>query len=442
MATLSRVILILIAALFIVSHSAWSQVVVGLNSQESTPAGQETILSHLRSSGSLRSDYFSSSKTVDDKTDFYGVTAQIKLLPSFGELFDGKIEARFTAPDLKHDDRTPSTARLLEGYMITHLNNADLRVGKQNIAWGRADAINPTDNLTPRDYTVLLPFAEDERFGTTAIIIDYYLTQEHTLTFFTTPFFEPSKLPLPLPVGAVVINDSKPAWTLSNSEVGLKLNKAGGEIDWSASYYHGFSLLPEIRIHGFSSGPGILLDLAYPEMDVFGADVARNYGSYGFRAEAAYISPKNYNSQEPTDIRNYLYYVLAVDRTFLENINLNLQFVGRLVHNFEDPEAIVDPVQRVLAIKNAILFGQQHRSSGGLTSRISDRWLNETLEAELLMIVYFDPMSKYYRPLVTYAFTDRLKGSMGGEIYSAPQDSFLGLLKSNRGWFAELRYTF
>ena len=440
MASLIRGILFVLISSLWATHSGWTQTASGSSPQDSSAAVQESMLSAIRASGLLRSDYFSSSKSVDDKTDFYGVTGQIKLMPSVGERYDGKIEARFTAPDLKHDDRTPSTARLLEGYLTTHLNQVDLRVGKQNVAWGRADAINPTDNLTPRDYTVLLPFEEDQRFGTTAIRLDYYVTPEHTVTVFTTPLFEPSKISLPLPAGAVVINNKRPARTLSNSEAGLKFNKAGGETDWSASYYHGFSLLPEIRSRGFSNGTGLLLELAYPEIDVFGADVARNYDSYGFRAEAAYILPKRYSGQERTLIRPYLYYVLGVDRTFFENLNLNLQCIGRLVHNYEDPESVADPVQRLLAVKNAILFGQQHRSTNGLTSRISDKWLSETLETELLLIVYFNPSSKYYRPLVTYAFTDRLKGSIGGEIYAGPQDSYWGLLKSNRGWFAELRY--
>ncbi|MBI3605573.1 MAG: hypothetical protein HY202_06050 [Nitrospirae bacterium] len=53
-------------------------------------------------------------------------------------------------------------------------------VGKQIVVWGRADGINPTDNLTPHDFTVLLPFEDDQRFGTTALKLDLYITYAFT----------------------------------------------------------------------------------------------------------------------------------------------------------------------------------------------------------------------------------------------------------------------
>ncbi len=55
--------------------------------------------------------------------------------------------------------------RLIEGYAAVHFARADLHLGKQIIAWGRADGINPTDNVSPCDFTLLLPFEDDQRFG-------------------------------------------------------------------------------------------------------------------------------------------------------------------------------------------------------------------------------------------------------------------------------------
>src|SRR5262249_54766607 len=33
------------------------------------------------------------------------------------------------------------------------LGHLDLELGRQKLAWGRTDGVNPTDNLTPRDWT-------------------------------------------------------------------------------------------------------------------------------------------------------------------------------------------------------------------------------------------------------------------------------------------------
>jgi hypothetical protein len=43
---------------------------------------------------------------------------------------------------------------------------------------------------------------------------------------------------------------------------------------------------------------------------------------------------------------------------------------------------------------------------------------------------------------VTYAFNDKLKGVVGGEVYGGPSDSTFGVLKHASSVFTELRYLF
>lgn len=395
-----------------------------------------TFLQEQGLAGALRFDYFSSSKSLDDATNFFGGTAQVKLRPVFGSGLDGKVEARLTYPDVAHGGRADS--RFLEGYVTAHFANADVRIGKQIVAWGRADGINPTDNLTPHDFTVLLPFEEDQRFGTLALKLDVPLTSELMFTFFTTPFFEPTKIPQS---SASPISVDKPAHTLANSEAGLKLDKSGGAFDGSISYYRGFDLLPDLGLAAMTvSGP--LLTLQYHRIEVFGADAARNFGRYGVRGEVAYVRTRDRSGRDPTLKNPYLFYVLGVDRTFLESLNINLQFVGRSVINFQDPEASADPVLRNVAVQNAIFANQQDRTSQGMSSRLSNKWFNDTLEAEVLLFVNFQHTNAFIRPLITYAFSDHAKGTLGGEYYRGPDNSVFGQLKRNRGVFTELRYSF
>ncbi len=416
------------------SVPAWSQ---ELDQPTEPPNADHNLLwSSLRDqgfSGALRLDYYRSSKNLDDQTGFLGGTAQLKILPTFNKSLDGKIEARLTNPDIGGGSETRS--KLLEGFATAHFDNADLRVGRQIVAWGRADGINPTDNLTPHDYTVMLPFEDDQRFGTTALKLDWYLSTEHTLTFFTTPFFEPSKFPFPR---SMSLRETRPARTLANSEAAVKFNKTGGDMDWSVSYFHGHSLLPEMHPLPSTS----TLELRYPEIDVIGADFARNFGRYGTRAEIAYIQTDDRHGQDPVAVNPYLYAVTGIDRTFMDNLNVNLQLVGRWVQHYTDPNTIVDPALRAAATANAINFGQQKRANYGMTTRISNKWFNDTLEAELLAFVDFGHSNSYLRPLVTYAFTDHTKATFGAELYRGPDDSPFGQLKRNQTVFAELRYSF
>ena len=397
----------------------------------------DAFTSNQRVSGVMRANYFRSSKTFDADTDFLGATVQIKALPSLGKDLDGKLELRLTHPDLGGSAKT--RGRLLEGYVTIHFESADLRIGKQIVAWGRADGINPTDNLTPRDYAVMLPFEDDQRFGTVAVKLDASLSRDHTLTVFASPFFAPSKIPLPA-VGPTVV-EKAPARTLSNTEVGLKLNAVGEGLDWSVSYFRGFSLLPGMRL--VSDGPARpALELHYDRITALGADFARNYGRFGLRGEVVYINTADRRGIDPSVKNPYLYWIAGVDRTFLDNLNVNLQFFQRRIRRYHDPEAIADPVARGIAIKGAIVGGQQDRLSNGISFRVSNKWLNDTLEAEIFSAVNFTRDNSFTRLLLSYAFSDHWKGTVGADVYRGPTDTQFGSLKANRGAFAELRYGF
>jgi len=404
---------------------------VQAQSTDDAPAGALTqFLSNQRISGLVRLDYFQSSRTLDGESNFSGGSVQVKALPRISSRIDAKLEARLIDSDIHHRPGKDGHSRLLEAYATFHFDKADLRVGRQVVAWGRADGINPTDNLTPRDYAVLLPFDEDQRFGTTALKLDIYLTQKLTLTAFTTPFFEPSEFPLP---GNSIV-DKQPARTVSDSEGGLKLSKTGDEFDWSVSYYHGRNLLPTVWVNQSQ------LELHYDRFDVLGADAARNFGRYGFRTEVTLTRPANLHNGDPNVGSSRLYWVAGVDRTLLENLNINVQLFTHWMPQYRDPAGAPDPVARLVAIENAIIAGQETRLSNGLTFRVSDTWLNNTLQGEVFAAANFGHGDRFVRPLVTYAFNDHLKGTLGGELYRGPRYTPYGLLKPNSGVFLELRY--
>ena len=400
----------------------------------SSPERLMQIFQSQRASGSIRANYYRSSKTFDDSTDFYGVTAQAKALPQFSDKIDGKLEGRITNSTPNYG--AANEGRLIEAYATVHFSKSDLRIGKQIVAWGRADGINPTDNLTPRDFVILLPNDDDQRFGTTALKLDTYLSTEHMLTIFTTPYFEPSKIYLPA-TGSFV--EDRPASALSNSQLGIKLNKVGGEADWSVSYYRGFNLLPDARIVNINVVQPTL-ELHYDRINVFGADFARNYGRYGFRGEIAYVDTEDVTGTDPGIKNPYLFWVIGVDRTFFENLNINLQFFDRRVQNYHNPEYIAVPAERAVAIQNAITGGQQDPISNGISFRVGTKWLNDTLEAEIFGILNLTRNDRLIRPLISYAFSDHLKGIMGGDFYEGADNTQFGILKRNQGVFIELRY--
>ena len=409
--------------------------------QKSESAGPDIGVANFLSthgvSGAVRTNYYRSSKSFDDAADFLGTTVQIEARPKLAANLDGKLAARASNSSIDKGGKTRGL--LVEGYATFHFESADLRIGKQIVAWGRADGINPTDNLTPRDFAVMLPFEDDQRLGTPSVKLDSFLSQEHTLTLFATPYFEPSKIPLPTDGPGVV--QVKPARSVSNTQLGLRLNKVGEGFDWSASYFRGFSLLPSIRaVRGSPSGQ--VTELRYDRITVLGADFARNLGRFGVRGEVAYMDTRDDEGVDPLVRNPQLFWIVGVDRTFLDNLNVNVQYFQRRIRHFHDPDAGADPNGRRLAIQNAVLGGQRDRVSDGVTFRVSNKWFNDTLEAEVFAVVNFTRNDAFVRPLLTYSFSDHWKATIGAEYFRGAPDTQYGGLKRNRGAFAELRYSY
>lgn len=64
------------------------------------------------------------------------------------------------------------------------------------------------------------------------------------------------------------------------------------------------------------------------------------------------------------------------------------------------------------------------------------------MEAELFVVINLNRSDRLVRPLLTYAFTDHWKGTLGAELYDGAADTQYGNLRRNRGGFAEVRYSF
>jgi hypothetical protein len=203
------------------------------------------------------------------------------------------------------------------------------------------------------------------------------------------------------------------------------------------SYFRGFSLLPGAKL--IADGVAVL---QYDRITVLGADFARNYGRFGVRGEAAYVDTADDAGVAPSGKNPYVHWIVGVDRTFLANLNVNLQFFQRRVRNHRDPQSLADPVARSTAMLNSIIDGQRDATTNGVSFRVSNKWLNDTLEVELFAVGHLTRDDAFIRPLVTYAFDDRWKGTVGAELYHGAANTQYGALKSNHGVFAELRYGF
>lgn len=126
-----------------------------------------------RVSGSLRAGYWSSSRSLDDRQNLATSALWLKAEPRLWHNVLLTVEGWVRSEQLFRAEETREELR--EAYVDVRLGRLDLRLGKQIIVWGRADRLNPTDNLTPRNFTLLAPDDNDQRVGITGMKASYYL---------------------------------------------------------------------------------------------------------------------------------------------------------------------------------------------------------------------------------------------------------------------------
>ncbi len=386
-------------------------------------------------SGSLRGGFWSSNRRLDDESNISVASAWLKLDKKLSNGIGLYAEGYLANEDVFGDQRDVS--RLREAYFEGRQGQFDYRIGKQTIAWGRADRLNPTDTLTPRDFSLLAPDVDEDRFGALAGKAMWNINASTNLTGVWLPEFRPNVVALPARPG-IGYSENVPT---SSRTWAIKLDQSGGTIDWSVSYFDGFDLAADIS-RGSVNGGTTTINLRHNRLKVFGGDVATSRGDYRYAFEAAYARTEDPDGVDPAIKNPFFYGVFGIERDFGNNLDVIVQVFMRRVQSYSAPEDIADPAARAVAIQQAVSNNQYDRNQEGVSARIAKKWFNETLEGELAAVLLLNRTGYSVRPKVTYAVSDTLKVMSGFEYFHGSDKTSYGVLEKNQGVFAELRYFF
>jgi hypothetical protein len=383
-------------------------------------------------SGTLRGGVFSHDFSFDRDAGAASAstwfTAQPRGFWGVKAFLDGRVQAE----SLQHGSRI--SWELREGYVERSFGDVDVKFGRQIIVWGRADKVNPTDVWSVRDLTLLATDNEDQRLGATAVQANWRLGQVSLIGVWQpewrTPIFPTPQLPAGLTAHNLGPNDP-------SGQFGLKIDHSGGGVDWSLSYAQVIDKTPDLRL-----GTPTNLDLIYQPIQMYGADAAVPIGQYGLRTEIAYNRRLRRDNPNTFTKYNDLFLVAGIERTFDGEFNVNVQYMYRRNERFQDPDDIADPLRRSLAQREAILANQFARSMSGVSVRIVDRFLNETLQAEISGIVWQGRGGGTLGIKLSYAVNDRLQFIVGSQIYFGPKTGFFGGFDRASNLYAEARWGF
>jgi len=367
------------------------------------------------------------------------LTGAPKLAESSSASFTLQAEARESGVTLGIREATVSWAK----------GNLDLRVGRQIVSWGKSDAVNPTDFLSAKNYTVFNPDEEVRRTGTELIQFSWVPARSSggsspwVLTAVYAPKPARSRLLIAdstVPTGVTLVNGSSvPATGLDEGELGVKASYSQSSWDLEVLAFRGWNHLPDLQLVGTS------LTQTHHHESGLGINASASSGRFVFRAESAWIWTENPDGLNPLVEPTHWDSVLGVERSMGEDFRIQLQMISRVHPDFLKPEDVftspVDP-RLALAKANALVQGYQFKTRIGATFRAAYTSASTGFEAELFALGNFMGGDSLLRPRLSYPLTDSLRLTGGMEWYSGPRDRSLGALQDFNSVFAEAKASF
>jgi hypothetical protein len=344
-----------------------------------------------------------------------------------------------------------------EAWVQTTLGAVDFKAGQQIIVWGRADGVNPTNNITPCNPLAFSSETDDQRLGN-ILLQSSANWKTFRLEGVWVPVYKPDALPLEsvtLPPGIEINSPNYPSNAVKNSSYAFRLNLEYPQIDGSVSYYDGYATLPGFA-HDLTQ-TGVLLTPSAYRIHAIGCDFASTVGSYGIRGEAAFKKTYDDHKQFNYLPNPNLKYVLGIDKS-VGDFSLLVQYAGEYIVDFTELNlpVLTDPSNlQALGIykqqmadynitrMNRLFLQQGDKTSHSLTARVGRTLLHETLKLEIAGIYNFTTKEYVARPSMSYDFTDALVLCIGGQYLDGPNESLYKLENKSLSYmFAELKLSF
>ena len=248
-----------------------------------------------------------------------------------------------------------ATFELRELY-LEYLGEAfDLRIGKQQVIWGKSDGVFITDLVSPKDLSrFLVPDFVELRRAVTGVRANGYLGN-HSLDLVWVPLFSPTILPagdsiwaasLPFPVVPTIDPAVVPELSLENGEYFAKYSYLGSSIDLSLMGGWFWNDTPAFRVTGktFTAPPNpqlASLDLQgeYYQSAAFGYGVAATVGPLVLRSEGAITMDRRYQGDFAVYPDGYtekhgIQYLVGTDFSIL-GTTFGLQFIQDIILDHE-----------------------------------------------------------------------------------------------------------
>ena len=332
--------------------------------------------------------------------------------------------------------------RMREIYLDLYTKNFDLRLGKQQIVWGKADGVFITDIVSPLNLSeFLLPDFDEIRIGVISAKLDYYIGTS-TLEFIAVPVFQPNITPQPGSIWYISpdfpvqpqydLSKENVTPSLENTEIFLKYSGFTSKLDYEIMGAYTWDDYPSLYVSkDFDSITHQLSDLTitpeYKRLGVAGASFSATLGSFILRTEGAWYTGKSFQTEDMTVTsglveKDYLHYVVGLDYS-LGNLRLSSQFIQKSIFNYE-PDILDEETE------NTMTFLASYNA------------MRETLHLELFSYVGLEYGDALIRPTIIYDIEDAFSVKLGANIFVGDERGTFGRYDDNTMVYAKVKYNF
>lgn len=309
---------------------------------------------------------------------------------------------------------------LREGLIEINVGGVKLQGGRQLFAWGRADRVNPTDVLAPRDYTRLVVEEDENRLGQAAVSLSVPLAGG-SIAAFWVPEFRASVLPRDLEASGLPVIKSEPR---DKGSYALRYERFGRAVDVALVLADAPDRLPWLSLG--TNGTAQALILNHPRVRMVGADLATTLKDFGIRLEMAHYSHGKAALQDLSPRKPLFAATLGIDRSFRGQWSVIAQSIVRV----SSDAAPVTARQQDLADRNAVVHGAWRKTITGATLSLRKTFATSRGNAELTGAA-LSGGGGFVQGRASFAINDSLRIQLLGEHYSGNAGSFFGRQSAN-----------
>ena len=325
---------------------------------------------------------------------------------------------------------------LREAYLSYAKGNFDLRMGRQIVIWGVADALRVTDCVSPFDYTEFLAQDYDDiRIPVNGLRAKYTrgsVTLEAVcnpvVEFFILPTNERNPWAIRLPSATLPyttdLESGKPEKKIKNMEFGGRVTINLSGIDFSVSALRTWNKLPALCPTLSDDGRTLRINGQYRRMTMLGTDCSLPVGQFVLRAEVAeYIGEAQGGGLEQNAVRrNTLNALAGVDWYPGNDWNISVQYYHKYTSgNLTELSA--------------------YRNAGLATARLSKELLHNTLKLSTFAYIDMANSGIFNRLSASYSLNDYIELTAGYDYFHADKGKFAMYSKNSEAW-VKMKYSF